>query len=131
MKRTFLILFLITAVLLTACEARNERMLAGVWTGDGDLPLEDVDAPFTYVETFIFNTDFTGFALGSGEGITQLPFKWAVTDDTLTLIFQDIAVGSAIQITGNTLTIRHSGGSSHFKKLSADKLTFGGNHDQD
>ena len=111
MKRIFLILFLISALLLTACGQWYERRIAGVWTGAGDFALDGVDAPFTHVETLIFNEDFGGFALGSGEDITYLPFSRAITD--------------------NTITLGRKSDSSQFIKLSDDKFHFGGNHDSD
>ena len=131
MIRIFLILFLISALLLTACGQWYERRIAGVWTGAGDFALDGVDAPFTHVETLIFNENFGGFALGSGEDITYLPFSWAITDNTITLIFSNIAVGVEHRITGNTLTLGRKSDSSQFIKLSDDKFHFGGNHDSD
>ena len=131
MKRILLILFLIAALLCTSCEQWYAQRIAGVWTGSGDFTLDGIDAPFTHVETLIFNEDFGGFALGSGEDITYLPFSWEVTDNTLTLIFSNIAVGVEYRITGNTLTIGRKSDSSQFIKLSADKFNFGGNHDSD
>ena len=131
MKRIFLILFLISALLLTACGRWYEQRIAGVWTGTGDFTLDGVDAPFTHVETLIFNEDFGGFALGSGEDITYLPFSWAITDNTITLIFSNIAVGVEYRITGNTLTLGRKSDSSQFIKLSDDNFHFGGNHDSD
>ena len=131
MKRILPILLLIAALLCTACGRWYEQRIAGVWTGAGDFALDGVDAPFTHVETLIFNEDFGGFALGSGEDITYLPFSWAITDNTITLIFSNIAVGVEYRITGNTLTLGRKSDSSQFTKLSADKYNFGGNHDSD
>lgn len=127
MKRWILLLMLAASLLFTACEAVNERRIAGVWSGDGSFAVEEIVPPLPSIDTLMFNTDYTGYALGNG---THCSFTWAVTDDTLTLRFPEISVGLRFEVNRRTLSVHHLNGVSEFTKLAADNHPFGGNHDQ-
>jgi len=87
-----------------------------------------VDTSLFPVEMLVFNTDFTGYAAGN---FNESAFTWAVTDDTLTLVFEKNAVGLQFEVLNDrTLSIRQRADNVRFSKISADNNPFGGNHDQ-
>ena len=113
MKRILLISLMLAALLITSCAARNERLIAGVWSGSGELVLEEL--PLDGADLLIFNTDHSGYI---AEGLHSRSFSWSVTDETLTLRFPDIAVGLAFRVDSDTLTIRHTAGNAEFTRMA-------------
>lgn len=101
--RYVLALSICTVFLLCSCG--NQGKIIGTWKGDSSMSVLNEDMPFKNIEQLTFFTDGTGQVFGDS-GYTD--FTYAMTDDTLTLRFEEISWGLPYKIGGDTLTIRDS-----------------------
>ena len=99
------VLALSICVAFLLCSCGNQAKIIGTWTGDGSLTVFQKGVPFQSVEQLTFFEDGTGRAVGNS-GYTD--FTYALTDDTLSLRFEEIGWGIGYTIEGDTLTLRDS-----------------------
>ncbi len=110
-----LILVVLSFILLTSCG--YEKKLIGTWVGEGYFDSHGEEVPFEYVEQLTFTDDGSGYALSDGKHVN---FTYKLTDDTLTLVFEEIefAWGRQYEVHNDTLTIGSGSHSSVFKKTN-------------
>ncbi|MBQ4574109.1 MAG: hypothetical protein IJA85_02835 [Clostridia bacterium] len=109
-----LCILMLTLIMFTSCG--YEKKIVGTWVGEGYFDSHGEDVPFEYVEQLTFTDDGSGYALGEGK---QTNFTYKLTDDTLTLIFEELelAWGRQYEIHNDTLTVGAGEHSSVFTKI--------------
>ena len=116
MKRLFLLTAILAVLGLSSCEKAPSKAIVGTWEATTmEAKVENFTMTMDVAETgaviqFKFNSDGTATAYIEEEGMgDSTPFEYEVTDDILTIYFEDVATDIPITIEKKTMTMEFSG----------------------